>query len=303
MDEITALAKAKIPFVFVLSYDKSECIVERIDKLEQIQFEISPKQSFTTQKLPFEAMSLSKYTEAYNKVIQNIQNGNTYLLNLTFPTKIKKSLELEEIYQKSCAKYKVLVNNKFVSFSPETFVKIEGEKIYTFPMKGTIDAQIKDAKEKILNDSKEMAEHTMIVDLLRNDLGIVGTGVRVEKFRYVEDIGGLLQVSSCISARVESWQERLGAIIDAITPAGSITGTPKKKTCEIITQVEQYDRGFFSGIFGYFDGENFDSCVLIRYIEKEGEGLIYKSGGGITIDSNAQKEYAEMLKKVYISKE
>jgi len=303
MDEITALAKKKIPFVFVLSYDKSECIVERVDKLQQIRFEISSKKNFITKRLRSKPISFERYNDAFHKVMEQIKKGNTYLLNLTFPTKITQKLDLEQIFHYSDAKYKVLVKDKFVSFSPETFIKIKDDRIFTFPMKGTIDATIKDAKKQILDDEKEKAEHTMIVDLLRNDLGIVAQKVRVERFRYVEDIGGLLQVSSQISAELSNWQSRLGEIIDAITPAGSITGTPKKKTMQIIADVEGYKRGFFSGIFGYFDGESFDSCVLIRYIEKDGEDLIYKSGGGITIDSDAKKEYQEMIKKVYISKE
>jgi len=303
MDEITALAKKKIPFVFVLSYDKSECIVERVDKLQQIRFEISSKKNFVTKRLRSKPISFERYNDAFHKVMEQIKKGNTYLLNLTFPTKITQKLDLEQIFHYSDAKYKVLVKDKFVSFSPETFIKIKDDRIFTFPMKGTIDATIKDAKKQILDDEKEKAEHTMIVDLLRNDLGIVAQKVRVERFRYVEDIGGLLQVSSQISAELSNWQSRLGEIIDAITPAGSITGTPKKKTMQIIADVEGYKRGFFSGIFGYFDGESFDSCVLIRYIEKDGEDLIYKSGGGITIDSDAKKEYQEMIKKVYISKE
>jgi len=303
MDEITALAKKKIPFVFVLSYDKSEYIIERVDRLQQIQFKISTKKNFTTKRLRAKPISFERYSDAFHKVMEQIKKGNTYLLNLTFPTKIEQKLDLEQIFYCADAKYKVLVKNKFVSFSPETFVKIKDNKIFTFPMKGTIDAKIKDAKKQILDDEKEKAEHTMIVDLLRNDLGIIGQKVQVERFRYVEDIGGLLQVSSQISAELSGWHSRLGEIIDAITPAGSITGTPKKKTMQIIADVEGYKRGFFSGIFGYFDGESFDSCVLIRYIEKEGEDLIYKSGGGITIDSDVEKEYQEMIKKVYISKE
>jgi len=303
MDEITALAKNKIPFVFVLSYDKSRCIIERVDNLQQIQFNISTKKSFTTRRLRAKPVSFERYSDAFYKVMEQIKKGNTYLLNLTFPAKIEQKLDLEQVFYCADAKYKVLVKDKFVSFSPETFVKIKDNKIFAFPMKGTIDATIKDAKKQILDDEKEKAEHTMIVDLLRNDLGIIGQKVRVERFRYVEDIGGLLQVSSQISAELSGWQSRLGEIIDAITPAGSITGTPKKKTMQIIADVEGYKRGFFSGIFGYFDGESFDSCVLIRYIEKEGKDLIYKSGGGITIDSDAKKEYQEMIKKIYISKE
>ena len=83
-------------------------------------------------------------------------------------------------------------------------------------------------------------------------------------------------------------------------PAGSICGAPKKKTVEIIKAAENYDRGYYTGVFGHFDGKNLDSCVLIRYIENQNGQLVYKSGGGITFMSEADKEYEEMLKKVYV---
>jgi para-aminobenzoate synthetase component 1 len=173
-------------------------------------------------------------------------------------------------------------------------------------MKGTIDANIPNASAKILGDMKEMAEHTMVVDLLRNDLGIVSKKVRVEKFRYIDEINAgdkrLLQVSSKISAELDNnWNEKLGDILVSLLPAGSITGTPKKKTVEIIKEVEKYERDYYTGIFGVFDGKSLDSSVMIRFIEKDKKGeLYYKSGGGITCDSNAQLEYQELLDKVYI---
>jgi para-aminobenzoate synthetase component 1 len=173
-------------------------------------------------------------------------------------------------------------------------------------MKGTIDARILNAKEKILADKKEMAEHTMVVDLLRNDLGIIGSNVRVENFRYVETINAgdkkLLQVSSKISANLEdNWSNKIGDILSSILPAGSITGTPKKKTVEILRNIENYDREFYTGIFGVFDGKNLDSSVMIRFIQKElNDELYYKSGGGITCDSKAKLEYEELIDKIYL---
>ena len=215
------------------------------------------------------------------------------------------NLNLKDIFYSSDAPFKLYVKDRFVCFSPERFVKIEDNKISTYPMKGTIDAKIKNAKEKILSDKKEMSEHTMVVDLLRNDLGIVAKNIRVEKFRYVEKIKAgekeLLQVSSKITGDLdENWHEKLGDILKAMLPAGSISGTPKKKTVEIIKRVENYKRGFFTGVFGYYDGKSLDSAVMIRFIEKTKDGYIYKSGGGITIDSDEVSEYEEMKDKVYL---
>jgi para-aminobenzoate synthetase component 1 len=172
-------------------------------------------------------------------------------------------------------------------------------------MKGTIDASIKNAKEKILADKKEMAEHIMVVDLLRNDLSIVSKNVKVEKFRYITQIEAgdkkLLHVSSHISGDIgENWQSSIGDILKELLPAGSISGTPKKSTLEIIEKIEDYERGYFSGVFGVFDGESLDSGVMIRFMQKTKDGYIYKSGGGITLDSDVDLEYNELLDKVYL---
>jgi len=92
----------------------------------------------------------------------------------------------------------------------------------------------------------------------------------------------------------------LGDILFSLLPAGSISGAPKAKTLEIINQAEGYNRGFYTGICGWFDGENFDSAVMIRFIEQNGENLIFKSGGGITAQSELTKEYEELIQKVYV---
>ena len=95
--------------------------------------------------------------------------------------------------------------------------------------------------------------------------------------------------------------EKIGDILTSILPAGSITGTPKKKTVEILKKIENYDRGFYTGIFGVFDGINLDSSVMIRFIQQEQNGeLFYKSGGGITCDSNVNLEYQELIDKIYL---
>jgi para-aminobenzoate synthetase component 1 len=248
-------------------------------------------------------ISFDRYKRAFDRVIEHIKMGNTYLLNLTFPTKIETNLSLEEIFYKAKAKFKIKYRN-FVSFSPERFVKIQNNKIYTYPMKGTIDATITDAKDKILNNKKELAEHTMVVDLLRNDLAMVAKRIRVSRFRYVDKIEAgdreLLQVSSEIVGDMDiGWIKHWQTIIKTLLPAGSVTGTPKIKTTQIIKDVEQYDRGFYTGVFGIVDEERefLDSAVIIRYIE---EGGIYKSGGGITLDSDVVSEYNELIDKVYI---
>lgn len=109
-------------------------------------------------------------------------------------------------------------------------------------------------------------------------------------------------MSSEIRGRLASdYRQQLGDIIFRMLPAGSISGAPKKKTVDIIHQAENYNRGFYTGVMGYFDGDDLDSAVLIRFIEQDGKGrMIFKSGGGITFQSNVRSEYEEMKQKVYV---
>lgn len=308
-ETLNRLGKEKKPFLFLSDFKGKKIEVYPLEELSQVDIEFQINQNFHYQKhsriLKKIPVSFENYKAKFDQVIENIKAGNTYILNLTQPTSIETSLNLKEIYSLANAHYKLRYKNKFVCFSPEKFVQIKGDTIATFPMKGTIDAAIKGAKEKILANAKEMAEHIMVVDLLRNDLSIVAKNVKVEKFRYIDKISAgekkLLQVSSHISGTLEhDWREHLGDILKALLPAGSISGTPKKSTLELIETIEGYERGYFSGVFGVFDGESFDSGVMIRFIEKTQKGYTYKSGGGITLESNAFEEYQEMLDKIYL---
>jgi para-aminobenzoate synthetase component 1 len=247
----------------------------------------------------------SQYNKAFKIVYQNLVEGNSYLTNLTFPTDIELNLSLPEIFARSKARYRLLFRDEFVVFSPEIFVQIDNGTIRSFPMKGTIDASLANAKDQILSDPKETAEHNTIVDLIRNDLSMVATGVKVDRFRYIEKIvtnqKSLLQVSSEISGILpKNYHADLGNIFRKLLPAGSISGAPKKKTLQIIHEAEMYSRGFYTGVFGYFDGSKLDSGVMIRFIKKENEKLIFCSGGGITANSNPQTEYNELIDKVYV---
>jgi para-aminobenzoate synthetase component 1 len=246
-----------------------------------------------------------RFSNAFTYCKEEIEYGNSFLLNLTFPSEIKTNYTLEEIFHSARSSYKILWKDKFVSFSPECFVKIKDNKIYSYPMKGTIDASIENAKEKIINDKKEEAEHYTIVDLIRNDLSMVSKNVQVTKFRYLDEIKtpdkNLLQVSSEICGDLpEDWRADLGNIIMKLLPAGSISGAPKEKTRQIIQKAEQEKRGFYTGISGIFDGDTLDSCVLIRFIEKNGDKKFYRSGGGITFRSEEESEYNELIDKIYV---
>ncbi|MEM1123126.1 MAG: aminodeoxychorismate synthase component I, partial [Bacteroidota bacterium] len=247
----------------------------------------------------------SKYRTAFERVQREINFGNSYLLNLTFPTEVSLSTSLSTIFLRSQAKYKLCLPNELVVFSPETFVKIVNGQIQSFPMKGTIDATLPNARQLILGDKKEQAEHATIVDLIRNDLNLVASNVSVERFRYVEKIRStqknLLQVSSKITGQLPAdYPQKIGDILLKLLPAGSISGAPKQKTVAIIRAAEGQPRGYYTGIMGHFDGQNLDSGVLIRYIEQQGRQYFYRSGGGITTFSEWEKEYQELLDKIYV---
>ena len=247
-------------------------------------------------------ISFDCYQKKFNYVKTEIELGNSFLVNLTSSTKIETNLSLDDIVQNAHSKYICHLKDEFVSFSPETFIQINNGKIKSFPMKGTIDANIPNAKELILANPKEIAEHATIVDLIRNDLSMVSDNVRVSNYRYYEEIqtqeGLIGQVSSKIDGTLPSdYNEKIGDIIFALLPAGSISGAPKNKTKQIINKAENAERGYYTGVAGYFDGANLDSCVLIRYLQADNT---YRSGGGITSQSDLFKEYQEMINKVYV---
>ncbi|MFA3782169.1 aminodeoxychorismate synthase component I [Melioribacteraceae bacterium 4301-Me] len=301
-----------VPFLFIIDFEMEKPVIVKLNEAASlnIYYEINElainaektKEDITLKKFP---ISFSTYKKAFKRVYDEIYAGNTYLINLTFPTKIETNLTLSDIYLKSRAKYKLLYKNEFVVFSPETFVKINNGVISSYPMKGTIDASIPNAEEKILNDEKEIAEHNTVVDLIRNDLSMISKNVRVEKFRYIDRLTTnektLLQVSSKIVGELETnYSEKIGDIIFNLLPAGSVSGAPKKKTVEIIRSVELQPRGYYTGIFGVCDGKNLDSAVMIRFIENVDDELIYRSGGGITYMSVPHLEYQELVNKVYV---
>lgn len=310
--KLNALGREREPFFFVIDYAAKQFEAFPLNALPKgilyrLEAQSNALKNFTCKAFSWQKTPPFKehYCSQVDTVIEEIKAGNTYLLNLTAPTNVELSCSLENLFYTANAPFKLCYHEKFVCFSPERFVKIEDNQISTYPMKGTIDASIPNAEQIILNDEKEKAEHVMVVDLLRNDLSMVSREVRVEQFRYVEKIQAgekeLLQISSKITGRLdENWHENVGDMIAKLLPAGSISGTPKRSSVEIIERIEGYDRGFFTGVFGVYDGQSLDSAVMIRFLEKTKEGYMFKSGGGITLLSEAQKEYDELCDKVYI---
>lgn len=313
---MNAWGEARQPFVFVVNYACDAAFVELMEDVNPAvcRYDFRGKSNIPLGESPVEKhdirwlphpMSEAEYAKAFEVVHRNLLAGNSFLTNLTCKVPVDTNLSLEEIFCRVHAPYRLWVKDKFVCFSPEIFVRIHDGRISTYPMKGTIDATLPDARSRLLEDGKEAAEHATIVDLLRNDLSRYATQVTVRRYRYFDRLtthrGALWQTSSEIEGRLpDDYRRHLGDILSDMLPAGSVTGAPKKKTLDIIAEAEDYDRGFYTGVAGWFDGDNVDSCVLIRFVEQEGGQLYFKAGGGITFQSDMHSEYEEMKQKIYV---
>lgn len=313
VEEVNRFGREGRPFFLITDFLAQKYLLYPLDALpEEVEFDFPTMKQIRTPICGMElrefhrrSPSFERYKQGFDLVLKNLKRGNSYLTNLTMCSEIETNLSLASIFTQSQARYKVLVKDQFTFFSPETFITIADNQITTHPMKGTIDAAIPNAAKVILSNEKEQAEHATIVDLLRNDLSIVADSVSVPRFRYIDEIKTnrkhLLQVSSEIVGSLDrNWQSRLGNIIAALLPAGSISGAPKPETVRIIQAAESVERGFYTGISLLFDGTCVDSCVNIRFIKQEGERLFYHSGGGITHLSDPTEEYQEMKDKVYV---
>ena len=311
IEKIDRLQSEKEDFLFVLNFNKTIGFCERIVDLDTqlIKYEINEKiesskaaKSFTFKYKP---IPYSVYLKHFNQVKNQISLGNTYLANLTFKTEIETNLNLLEIFKLSKAKYKLWIKDQFVVFSPECFIQINEGKISTFPMKGTHKLQEGEKPEILLENPKENAEHLTIVDLLRNDLSMVATNVKVNNFKYLDQLntnnGIIVQMSSEISGNLkEKYLKKYGTLLDLILPAGSVSGAPKARTLEIIHEAEDYEREYYTGVFGIFSNGKLDSGIMIRFIEEKNDQLFFKSGGGITYNSDPQLEYKEYMNKIYV---
>lgn len=321
IDRLNRLAGESEPFLFVINYAGTEAYVRKLSEIDPDEclydFEgvtnVKRQSHLASAKQPMWKVhepDFASYARSFETVKSNIMRGYSYLANLTCSVTVDCDLTFDDIFLRAKGKYKLRLKDKksgrqFVCFSPETFVRIKDGTISSYPMKGTIDASLPNAKQVLMDDEKETAEHATIVDLIRNDLSRVAEHVRVNRYRYVDVVhtnkGDILQTSSEISGKLPpDYQKRIGDILAAMLPAGSITGAPKDKTMEIIHEAEGYDRGYYTGVTGIYDNGQLNSAVMIRFLERDGQKLCFKAGGGITSKSDCVKEYEEVLQKVYL---
>ena len=247
------------------------------------------------------------YEKKINEIKNDLYNGNAYQINYTintmyecFDSGFDTYLGLRNIVKPPHGYYMKFNNYEILSFSPELFFKTQNNIIYSYPMKGTrgrspnqkIDQKLKIELEK---SSKDMAEHLMIVDLLRNDIGKISTygGVKVNDIFNIKSFETVHQMVSCVEGNLKK-NIKESDIIKALFPGGSITGAPKESAMKIIDKLENYSRDLYTGSIGYINKNgdlNFNIAIRTMTI-KNNKGS-YPVGGGIVWDSNAKDEWKE----------
>ena len=195
-------------------------------------------------------------------------------------------------------------DQEFAGASPETLVKLEDKNLYTYPLAGTRPRGMNENEDvnfevSLLSDQKELAEHNMLVDLGRNDIGRIskfGT-VKVEKYQEILRFSHVMHIGSTVSGVILENKDAIDAI-DALLPAGTLSGAPKIRACQIINELENNRRGIYGGAIGYIDFTgNLDTCIAIRLVYKKNEKVYVRSGAGIVYDSVPEIEYQECLNK------
>ncbi|MGL4989743.1 MAG: aminodeoxychorismate synthase component I [Sarcina sp.] len=270
------------------------------------------KNILTKQNSIFESnFTKDEYITAVNKVKKYIEEGHTYIMNLTQRFKCKNTedsynlyLKLREINSAPFSCYLNLDNVEIISSSPERFLNIIDSMVETRPIKGTMPRG-NTLKEDLfnsnilLNSEKDKAELLMVVDLERNDLSKVCkvNSVKVTELFELEKYSTVFHLVASIQGKLEDEVSNVDCI-KATFPGGSITGTPKIRTMEIIEEIEQIKRGLYTGVIGYFDFRgNCDFNIVIRTIIKQNNIAYFNVGGGITIESDPESEYQETLDK------
>lgn len=313
MDRLSAEGRN---FIFIIDYAGQHAFVQPIDEVDSRECLFcfnaitnvphEPSHSNIPIEWHVTPPTEADYRMRFDRVKAELLAGNSYLVNLTCKMPVHTNASLHDLFMQSVAPYRLWLKDRMVCFSPESFVKMSHGVIASYPMKGTIDAALPNASELLIRNTKEAAEHATIVDLIRNDLSMVADHVRVSRYRYIDCLqtnkGKLLQTSSEIQGNVlPEYRNRIGSLLFRLLPAGSITGAPKKKTCQIIADAEGYDREFYTGVMGCWHNGVLDSGVMIRFVDKYDGQLFFKAGGGITARSNWQDEYREVIQKAYVA--
>ncbi|MBR1571938.1 MAG: anthranilate synthase component I family protein [Lachnospiraceae bacterium] len=252
-----------------------------------------------------------QYCQMVRKAKDYIKAGDIFQVVLSNPLSCEASGSLFDVYRllraQNPSPYMFYFSSDDIEIagaSPETLVKVESGCVSTFPLAGTrprgetpeIDKQL---EKDLLSDEKELAEHNMLVDLGRNDIGKIAEigSVKVDKYMEIERFSHVMHIGSTVVGKLAGDKDAIDAV-DAILPAGTLSGAPKFRACEIIEELEQSKRGIYGGALGYIDFTgNLDVCIAIRLAYKLQDRLYIRSGAGIVYDSVPEKEAAECINK------
>lgn len=264
------------------------------------------------QKTDIKALfSKEQYCQMVEKAKQYIKEGDIFQVVLSNRLEAEMEGSLLDVYRvlrtTNPSPYMFYFSGEdgeIAGASPETLVKLENSTLHTFPLAGTRprgksrqeDEQL---EKELLSDEKELAEHNMLVDLGRNDIGKISRigSVEVEKYMEIERFSHVMHIGSTVKGEILEDKEAIDAV-DAILPAGTLSGAPKFRACEIINELENNKRGIYGGAIGYIDfGGNSDTCIAIRLAFSKNGKVFIRSGAGIVADSVPEKEYQECIQK------
>ena len=253
--------------------------------------------------------------EEFSKIVKkakfNIKEGDIFQVVLSNPLSCKIKGSLLDTYRilrtTNPSPYMFYFSSDDIEIagaSPETLVKLQNNNLYTFPLAGTRPRgknkkEDNELEKDLLSDEKELAEHNMLVDLGRNDLGRVSEfgSINVEKYLTIERFSHVMHIGSTVSGKLKEGKNALD-VIDAILPAGTLSGAPKIRACEIINELEDNKRGIYGGAIGYISlSGNMDTCIAIRIAFSKKNKVFIRSGAGIVADSVPELEYDESINK------
>lgn len=303
---ITGVMTEKLKESYERAVKKLQEMAELIKAEKKKEFPALKLQSEIRPQFPRE-----KYCSMVEKAKHYICEGDIFQVVLSNPMRAKAEGSLFDTYRvlraTNPSPYMFYFSSDDIELagaSPETLVKLEAGKLSTFPLAGTRPRgrdrqEDRELEEELLRDEKELAEHNMLVDLGRNDIGKISRigSVEVEKYLSVERFSHVMHLGSTVIGELRKDKDAVDAV-DAILPAGTLSGAPKFRACQIIEELEQSKRGVYGGAVGYLDfAGNLDTCIAIRLVYKKNGAVCIRSGAGIVADSVPEKEFEECCNK------
>ena len=309
--------KQKIILITNIELDKDlnveyEKALQRLNSIKELLY--TGKKSFEGGKLLGEVTPLfsrDEFSDMIGKAKHHIKEGDIFQIVLSNRLQANFEGSLFDTYRVlrtvNPSPYMFYFSGTDVEVagaSPETLVKLEDGILHTFPLAGTrprgkSEKEDKELETELLADEKELAEHNMLVDLGRNDLGKISKfgSVVVEKFHSIERYSHVMHIGSTVRGEIRPEYDALNAL-EAVLPAGTLSGAPKIRACQLIEELENNKRGIYGGAIGYIDFTgNMDTCIAIRLAYKKNGKVFIRSGAGIVADSDPDKEYIESINK------